>query len=212
MAYNVYLFSGLGITSPMNRPTMSAQQILDITRTLQGYFDKVVRAHDALRLPGAQVFGSASVQWLASYPTVLPHELLIYLLPTGATVVSKGKVEAGKPPAGHDGLTNPNLTGGTGSEVYFHFNDATLIANLMFHEAMHNKLALGNAGLHPRGGLADGPQGGTGPITPTTPLTNRNIDDMARALGTSRPQWTAGIQLLVNEAMRPDSDPSKGLF
>lgn len=135
--------------------------------------------------------GSAVVQWLASFPTVGPTELLIYLLPPGATVVSNGKVESGSPPSGHDGLTNPNLTGGTGSEVYFHFNDSQLLARLMFHEAMHNKLRLGNQGLHSRGGLAGSP------LLANTPLTNPNIGDMAAALDTLRPQWTPGIRLLA---------------
>jgi hypothetical protein len=54
--------------------------------------------------------------------------------------------------------------------------------------------------------------GGTGPITPDTPLTPTNINHMARALHVPRPQWTAGIKMLVDEWMRPDSDPSKGMF
>lgn len=212
MAYNVYLYSGLGISDPLSRKTLTTDQMLTINRTLQEYFDKVVKAHDAMNIRGAPKYGSAFVHWLAYYPTVAPHELLIYLLPMGATVATNGKVEAGKPPADHDGLTNPNLSGRTASEVYFHFADAKLLANLMFHEAMHNKLNLGNFQLHARGGLADGPSGGTGPLMPTTRLSNRNIAEMAAALHTSRPQWTDGIKLLVAETMRPDGDPAKGLF
>ena len=115
------------------------------------------------------------------------------------------------PPANHDGLTNAVGTE-TASEVYFHFNDITLIANLMFHEAMHNKLGLGNQQLHSRGGMGNGLPGGTGPITPTTLLSPRNIDDMARGLDAARPQWTGGMRMLANEWMKSDNDPSKGLF
>jgi hypothetical protein len=206
MAYNVYLFNGLPISAAMNRTTLSGDQLTAINRTLQNYFDQVVKVHDNLNLPGRAKYGRAQVQWLASFPTVAPNELLIYLLPAGATLVRAGKLQQGQPPAGHDGLTNPNLTGGTGSEVYFHFADTTLIANLMFHEAMHNKLALSNAQLHPKGGMA----GAT--VEPATPLTAPNIRDMAVALDTNRPQWTAGMQMLAAAWMIPDSDPMKGMF
>lgn len=95
--------------------------------------------------------------------------------------------------------------------MYAHFADTTLLANLMFHEAMPNKLALGNLALHPRGGLDNGIPGGMA-IEATTPLTPNNIREMASALDANRPQWTAGIQMLVAESSRPDSDPLKGLL
>lgn len=155
VAYNIYIFNASGISSAANRTVLSGTQMSDIARTLQGYFDKVVTAHDALGLRGAAKYGNSAVQWLAGFPTVAPHELLIYFMPFGTTIATNGKVEMGKPPAGHDGLTNPNLRGGTASEVYAHFADATLLANLMFHEAMHNKLALGNLALHTHEGLAN---------------------------------------------------------
>jgi hypothetical protein len=204
MPYNVFLYNGLGISAAMTRQTLSAQQLLDINRVLQGYFDSIVKAHDTRG--GAIRYGFATVQWLPSFPTVAPHELLIYLLPAGARIVKSGKLESGSPPASHDGLTNPNLPGGTGSEVYYHFSDATLLANLMFHEAMHNKLRLDDHGLHGRGGLA------ATPVEAVTKISTQNIADMASALGDNRPQWTAGIRILVAETMRPDSDPAKGLF
>lgn len=206
MAYNVYLFNGLPISAAMNRTTLSGDQLSAINRTLQDYFDKVVKVHDNLNLPGRAKFGRAQVQWLAGVPTVAPNELLIYLLPAGATVVRTGKLQQGQPPAGHDGLTNPNLQGETGSEVYFHFADTTLLANLMFHEAMHNKLALGNAQLHPQGGMA------SATVEAATPLTRTNISNMAASLDANRPQWTAGMQMLAAAWMIPDSDPMKGMF
>jgi hypothetical protein len=211
MPYNVYLFNGLPISPAVSRTNLSAVQLGTIQRTLQGYFDTVVRAHDALRLRGQPIYVSALVQWLAGFVTPARHELLIYLLPVGATLASNGKLEPGNPPAKHDGLTK-RVSDETASEVYFHFNDMTLIANLMFHEAMHNKLGLGNEGLHSRGGMANGLPGGTGPITPNTPLSQRNIDDMARGLDAVRPQWIAGMRMLANEWMKSDNDPSKGLF
>ncbi len=211
MPYNVYLFNGLPISPALSRTNLSVDQLTTIYRTLKGHFDIVVRAHDALKLPGQPIYGTAQVQWLAGFVTPAPHELLIYLLPMGATVASNGRLEPGNPPTNHDGLTKA-VGRETASEVYLHFNDMTLIANLMFHEAMHNKLGLGNQQLHSRGGMANGLPGGTGPITPATPLSQRNIDDMARGLDAARPQWIGGMRMLANEWMKSDNDPSKGLF
>jgi len=211
MPYNVYLFNGLPISPALSRTNLSVPQLTTIYRTLKGHFDTVVRAHDALRLPGQPIYGTAQVVWLAGFVTPAPHELLIYLLPMGATVASNGRLEPGNPPTNHDGLTKA-VGPETASEVYLHFNDMTLIANLMFHEAMHNKLGLGNQALHSRGGMGNGLPGGTGPITPATSLSQRNIDDMARGLDAVRPQWIGGMRMLANEWMKSDNDPSKGLF
>jgi hypothetical protein len=204
LAYNVYILNGLAISGEMLRKTLTPSEIIAVYQILQGYFTRVVRAHDAL--PGVKKYVVASVVWLPAFLPVASHELLIYLLPAGATLVTNGKLEQGHPAADHDGFTNPNLTGGTGSEVYYHGKGTTVLANLMFHEAMHNKLALGNVGLHSRGGM------GSAVVTPSTELTPRNVADMAAALDVNRPQWTAGMGLLATAWMVPDSDPSKGLF
>jgi hypothetical protein len=220
MAYNVYLFNGLAISNPMNRTNLSAQDLTTIQPTLKGYFDKVVQAHDQLGLRGKTVYGTSNVQWLQQAPSsVAPHELLIYLVPSGTTLVTHGKLEQGRPPASHDGFTNFFIRSGTtsgttaGSEVFPNFPTTPaglkLVANLMFHEAVHNKLGLNDAQLHKLGGLASGtPQ--AGPITDTTPLTPSNISLLAAHLDDSRPQWTAGIGLLTSAANVPDSDPTKG--
>jgi hypothetical protein len=113
----------------------------------------------------------------------------------------------GAPPPGHDGFT-ALYSGGTsaGSEVYDRFsNDAALIANLMFHEFMHNKLNLGNE-LHTRNGL------GAATVGPNSQLTAENINEMASALDTKRPQWVDGLALISARSAMPDSDPAKGLF
>jgi hypothetical protein len=163
-----------------------------------------VTAHDSL--PGVTPLGSALVRWLAGTVPILATELLIYLLPYGTTLIkSNGTLKLGQPSPGHDGFTGAIGTT-TGSEVYLHFSDPTIIANLMFHAAMHNKLRLDNAGLHPRGGLA------SATVSADTPLTNQNIQDMAAALDVSRPQWVPGIGILVRESLRPDSDPLKGIY
>ena len=205
LAYNVYLFNGLIASSGLGASSLSAAQLASVAQTLQGYFSQVVSKHDALAGARGTKYGAASVRWITGPAAIAPNELLVYLMPFGATVAKNGKLEMGSPPPNHDGLTNPMATG-VASEVYLHFSDPAIISALMFHEAMHNKLALGNDGLHRRGGLAGSPVGASTPLTPS------NVQDMAAALDTSRPQWTIGIGLLVAESQRSDNDPLKGLL
>ncbi len=205
MAYNVYLFNGLIINNKTTDSGLSAEQLGNINQTVQGYFTQVVNKHDALAGAKGAKFGTALVRWITGPVVVAPTELLVYLLPFGSTLASNGRLERGSPPPNHDGLTNP-LAGATASEVYLHFSDTTVLANLIFHEAMHNKLGLGNTALHAKGGMAGSP------VSPSTQLTPTNIQDMATALEKPRPQWTAGIDLLVAESNRSDNDPLKGLL
>ena len=86
-----------------------------------------------------------------------------------------------------------------------------MFAGLIFHETMHNKLALNNPQLHNQGGLATGPPEAPA-IDENTNLSPDNIRVMASALDTPRPQWTAGLDMLAKKAGVPDSDPSKGMW
>ena len=203
MAYNVLLMSGLTISVMESDRSLPPATLLGINRIVQGYFDKVVAAHDAL--PGRKKYGSALVRWLADFPNVAADELLIYVMPLGTTIASTYALKVGSPPPGHDGRTHPG-TDGVASEVYTRFRDPQTLANLIFHEAMHNKLALDNDHLHPRGGLA------VASVGPETKLTDRNIQEMAAALDLPRRQWTKGIKLISDYSMIPDSDPTKGIL
>ncbi len=204
MAYNVYLFNGLIASSGIGASKLPDDQLSAIATKVQGYFSQVVAKHDELAGAKGAKLGTALVRWITAPVPVAATELLIYLMPFGATVATNGKLEMGSPPPDHDGLTHP-MAGGVASEVYLHFVDPVIIANLMFHEAMHNKLAMGN-NMHAKGGMAGSP------VSPATVLTPGNILDMAKALDTNRPQWTSGIALLIAESKRSDSDPLKGLL
>jgi hypothetical protein len=111
MAYNVYLFNGLGIqpSGGINSTFLTGAQLASINQTLQGYFQRVVSVHDSL--PGRTPVAPAAVQWLAAFRSIMPTELLIYLLPFGTTIVKNRKLEMGQPPPGHDGFTQ--MFGGT---------------------------------------------------------------------------------------------------
>lgn len=204
MAYNVFLFDGTIAAKKDSGNKLSKDQLDAIQKKVQGYFNQVVAKHDSNAGPKGKKYGGAMVQWITGPTPVGDNEILVYLLPFGYTIAKSGKLEAGSPPPDHDGLTNP-LGAGVASEVYLHFSDTDVISNLIFHEAMHNKLAMGNT-MHGKGGMAGSPVG------PSTVLTPQNIADMAATLDSKRPQWTAGIQLLVSESQRSDNDPLKGLL
>ncbi len=204
MAYNVFLFDGTIAARKDSGSKLTSDQLGAIQKKVQGYFNQVIAKHDVLVGPKGKKHGAAMVQWITGFAAVGDSELLVYLMPFGYTVAKSGKLEAGAPPPNHDGLTNPMATG-VASEVYLHFSDADVLSNLIFHEAMHNKLALDNR-MHPKGGLA------ASPVDANSTLSQPNIADMAAALDNKRPQWTAGIQLLVSESQRSDNDPLKGLL
>jgi hypothetical protein len=199
MAYNVYLMGGLSVAPVINPVILQPQVILDCQRNLQNYFDRIVRAHDAM---GVHPFATAQVLWLAFKPDVKPHELLIYLLPEEVAMCSHKKIEK-NPTATNLGRTTLYGSGddAAGSEVYARLgmrSSGLLMANLMMHEFLHNKLNLDDPHLHPTGGLATG-----GEITTGTQLTNTNIQMMAAALHLPRKQWTGGIDAIIQRSADP---------
>jgi hypothetical protein len=106
--------------------------------------------------------------------------------------------------AGSNGLTawrtsgsGSTMTEETGSEVYASTGggDSTLLGNLAFHEALHNKGQLSDQQLHSHGGLA----GGT--VTNFTQMTATVRTLMAGMLGRNRPQWLGGCSY-YNDPLR----------
>lgn len=133
--YNVFLMDLAGILAPNDK--------LGIAAILKSYFDPVAQ--------GAGYRGS-SVTWQDTCPAVGDEELLIYFVKDYRDSVLMKSV----PP---DMGAMTYWTGDTGSEVYI--QDAggggqiyPVLANLAFHEALHNKTHLDNGRLHPTGGLA----------------------------------------------------------
>lgn len=164
-----------------------------ISNKLQTYFDAVGKAMK----PADKI----SVSWAQGTPQPAPQDLLVYFTSPEFSVVERF---AGKPAnMATDGWTSFN-TGAdkrvteVASEVYCKALDPDLLANLAFHEIMHNKLAIGNE-LHRRNGLAQATVG------PETKLTPQNSSDVAAAMRNAHPQWTGGIALLVTAKARRDS-------
>jgi hypothetical protein len=200
--YNVYLFNAVGAGVPGNN-TVPAKTLTTIATLLTEDFKKVVAAHDA-KAPDAQKFGGAQVTWTTT-PAPQDNELLLYFLPSGATIAQARVLKQGSPPPNHDGLTSFK-DGTTASEAYLSNSDPNVLANLFFHEFMHNKLHLDNSMHDHHDGL------GATPVGPNTPLTPANIAEMGAALGKKQPQWVGGVPILTAAVNVPDADPSKGLF
>jgi hypothetical protein len=127
----------------------------------------------------------------------MAHELLVYFMPPGKSVV-KNAPSNGTP---IDLSAEGNTAFGAGaSEVYVKYTDAVLLAKLAFHELMHNRLKQGNSPLHNQQGLAGAS------ISSTTQLNDRNIKSMAAVLRDPITQWTAGISILNNGKHDPLSE------
>lgn len=132
---------------------------------------------------------------------LLPNETLVYFMPPGVSIIKNSPKVIGTVDLTVAGNTNPKCGA---SEVYVQFADKTLLANLAFHELMHNILQLGNA-MHKDDGLRTGRD-----ITTATPLTNQNKRDMAGSIYNSVPQWLDGISILANGNHDPISEYFQG--
>jgi len=158
-----------------------------VKAVLQSYFDKV-----AAKAKSDKV----SVLFVSDDPQPNDNDLIAYYSTSGWHVVSQ---MAGAPEvkATEGGLTYNNGKV-TGSDVVANpEDDATMVANLTFHELMHNKLNMDDS-MHRLGGLA------RSPVDESTPLTNGNIEAMAKVLTKDRKQWVGGFALL-KERTKPIS-------
>ena len=172
MPYNVYLHEvGISGLTPDIRNTV----ITKMTR----WFNLVVDHHP---------YRTAVVQWARSRPPIQDHELLVYFCQSQMNSVIRARL-AGGASGNEDGLTVfPD--GNHASEVYvFGANGNSpldSVAELAFHECMHNKLRLNDHQLHPRPGLAARAVGAH------TPIHAQNISQMRAALSNPQPQWLGG--------------------
>jgi len=157
----------------------------EVKALLQSYFDKVVAKAKSDKV---------TVMFVSDNPQPNDNDLIAYYSTTGWHVVSE-MPGAPKVKDTEGGLTYNNGTV-TGSDVVANPDDDTaMIANLTFHEFMHNKLNMGDS-MHRLGGLAKSP------VDESTPLTNANIEAMAKVLTTDRKQWVGGFALL-KERIKP---------
>ena len=166
-AFNIYL-------GEIGKTGLSDTEKNGLKTKLEGWFGKIVDAAD-----------TAVVTWTSSEPTTIQdHELLVYYVSGSSGSILKVMPGNSGGAGNGNGLT---VFGGslTGSEIYVSSSKSGL-AELTFHELLHNKLHLGDADLHKKDGLAVAtvPIGGQ-------PSAN-NISDMKKALKNKNKQWTGG--------------------
>jgi hypothetical protein len=155
-----------------------------ITYTLWEHLVRIARATSGGFIPGPS--------WSLRPAHLKAHDVVVYFVsdPSHSVAGSAGAARSEGPNAG--GLTATG-SGGVVCEVYVAGNmPARRLANIAFHEIMHNKLDVGSrvlANLHTQGG------GGlaTPPTNEWTPLTARNIQLMSANLFRTVSQHTGGM-------------------
>ena len=167
-----------------------------INLALQAHFDKVA----AQLNPQDKIL----VAFVPATPTPTTSDILIYFAPVEFSLVASFSGRARDPLLDDgDGFTSikPGNPPSAASEVYAKTADSDLLAALAFHEAMHNKLTLGNE-MHKRDGLAQAV------VSPTTQVSATNAAEMAVAFRKSVAQWPQGVNIGLARRQRRDSgDP-----
>ena len=161
---------------------LSSEAKAAVQTTLSGWFSQIVPSGT-----------TAIVSWTSSVPaSIQSSELLVYFVRSSMDSVVRG-MPGGPGMAGNgDGLTawTSSLTA---SEVYVS-SSRSYLAEMAFHELMHNKLHLGDAALHARNGLA------RSPVTAGASPSTQNRSQMRAALNNSQPQWT-GAWAAINDPL-----------
>lgn len=164
-AYNIYLGD---VNSGLSSGVKAAVQT-----TLSGWFSQIVPSGT-----------TAVVSWTSSAPASIQNsELLVYFVRSSMESVVRGLPGGPGSSGSGDGLTA--WAGSlTASEVYVS-SSRSYLAEMAFHELMHNKLHLGDAALHARNGLA------RVPVIAGTRPSAQNKSQMRAALNNSQSQWTS---------------------
>jgi len=144
-------------------------------------------------------YQQTDVVWLQDCPaSVADDQLLVYILKSRIDSLVSGYFKYNGPlDAGFTAWNNSV----TSSEVFAASctGNGPGVANMIFHESMHNKGHWTNAQLHPDGGLA------ADTVSDQTALTQKNIDRMARVLAARHSQWTGGCAYM-NDPLRGASN------
>jgi len=165
--YNIYL-------GEIGKHGLTEQEKSGLKSKLEGWFGKIVDAGD-----------TALATWTSSAPvSIQDHEMLVYFVGSSGSD-SILRVMPGNTKGGGSGNGLTVFGNLSASEIYVS-SSRNGLAELTFHELMHNKLQLDDANLHKKDGLA----------VKTVPLggqpSTANINEMKAALKNSHKQWTGG--------------------
>ena len=173
--YNIFL-------GEIGKTGLSDADKSGVKSKLENWFGKITADGD-----------TALATWTATAPSAIQdHELLVYFVSGSDSSILKF-IPGNKGGGSGNGLTV--FGSSSASEIYVSSSKSGL-AELTFHELMHNKLQLDDANLHKKDGLAvkEVPLGGAPSTT--------NTSDMKTALKNSHKQWTGGWMAAL--------DPSNG--
>jgi hypothetical protein len=149
----------------------------EVTYTIFDHLMQVARATPGRFIP--------SPGWSYGASHVQPYVVIYFVLDRSQSIARKNL--GIEPPGGVGGGFTFFDGGVTLSEVYVAGSMPALrLANVAFHELMHNKLKLGNA-MHTLGGVA------ASPTTERAILSAEGIRRMSAALFRAVPQYTRGM-------------------
>ncbi|MFI9503318.1 hypothetical protein [Nocardia sp. NPDC052566] len=193
--YSVFISDVFGTVRPISKLT-------DVVNQLKGFFDPIARA--AGFADGAQVIV------LAAELVVDDRFLAVHFIPDELSAIEKFANGPGAPLlAGRTLIRTENGTVQTLSEVRGLGHNAEILAKLVFHECMHNKLSLSGDQLHPGPSFVNPLLGLASPeLDQTTNMTPLNQAAMVAALNIPRKQWPGVALFLAQRRIRRDSgDP-----
>lgn len=175
--YNIYIID----------PLKEVTEFMAVAKLLSDWFDPIAK--------------EAKYDWsFVSFPQYVvspqPHELMIYVCAYEHSVLqhmpgANRKTFPDPAVSPHKGTTVIGQP--TGSEIYVKNSNADLIAALIFHEAMHNKLSMTNAQLH--NGFPSCSLSCEMIKAPASPSASES-KAMSAALNKPVPQWEEGQQYL----------------
>lgn len=150
----------------------------EVTFAIFDYLIQIGRASAQKFIPGPG--------WNYRAAHVQPHDVVVYFVLDRADSVARKKFGV-EPPAGAGGGFTYFNGGVTVCEVYVEGSmPAQRLANVAFHEVMHNKLGMGNE-MHALGGVAASP-------TPERAiLTAESIRRLSARLFRAVPQYTKAM-------------------
>ena len=150
----------------------------EVTFTIFDYLIQIARATPGRFIPGPG--------WSYRAAHVQAHDVVVYFVLDRSQSVLRRKLGI-EPPGGVGGGFTFFDGGVTLSEVYVEGSmPARRLANVAFHEVMHNKLKLGNE-MHTLGGVA------ASPTQERAILSAEGIRRMSAALFRTVPQYTKGM-------------------
>lgn len=151
-------------------------------------------------------YSGLSVRSTMQKPSLLPHEMLIYVVPGLAHGVIADRF--GQSSHGEDQYGLTQWEGAlTGAEVYVRGLAPKYVAKFVFHEALHAKTHLGKS-LHGKGGLANGHLDYY-----DAAQTSANVSLMSKNLKNAYSPWTGGFDAVKSHGKIDvnSDDPLEGL-